>query len=250
MQGNVQLISNIATILFVADDAAGTTQAMRDTLITLGRHSVIEARTSETALALMRRKRPDLVLLDLNKPGMECRETCRAIREAWDLPIIVLSLRATERDKVEALDAGADDYVTKPCNIRELLARIRAAIRRVPQAEAGPQNFVSGDLEIDFVRRRTILAGRCMHLTPKEHDVLRFLVGHTGRPVPHRKLLQAVWGPEYGDELEYLRTTISNLRRKIELEPSNPKYLLTEPWVGYCFTATPGEQHFAEGSAA
>jgi len=249
VQGNVQLISNTATILFVADDAAGTAQAMRDTLIVLGRHSVIEARTSETALALMRRKRPDLVLLDLNKPGMECCETCRAIREAWDLPIIVLSLRATERDKVEALDAGADDYVTKPCSIRELLARIRAAIRRVPQAEAGPQSFVSGDLEIDFVRRRTILAGRSWHLTPKEYDLLRFLVSHLDKPVSHRRLLQAAWGPDCGEQTEYLRTTISNLRRKIEIEPSKPKYLLTQPWVGYCFTAAPAGERSAESAA-
>ncbi len=229
---------NTATILFVNDDAVLMAGSMRATLTILGHYSVTETSTGEEALALLKRESPDLMLLDLNMSGMGCLHTCRAIRQASDLPIIVLSLSNAERDKVRALDAGADDYVTKPCSILELLARIRATLRRVHPAKMGLESFVSGDLEIDFVRRCAIVAGRCEHLTPKEHDVLRFLVSHHDRPVPHRTLLEAVWGSDHGDELEYLRTTIRNLRTKIEPEPSKPKYLRTEPRVGYCLTTS------------
>jgi two-component system KDP operon response regulator KdpE len=169
-------------------------------------------------------------------PGIGGLETCRAIRENSDLPIIVLSVRNTERDKVEALDAGADDYVTKPFGIQELLARIRAAIRRTPASgDAGPQTFVSGELAIDFDARRVTRDGTSVRLTPKEFDLLKFLVSHPNKPIAHRKLLQTVWGPDYGDEVEYLRVVVNQLRKKIEAVPSKPKYLLTEPWVGYRF---------------
>jgi two-component system KDP operon response regulator KdpE len=235
--GNAEPIMHTATILFASDDTARAARAIRVTLTILGHYSVLEANSGEEALTLLRSESPDLALLDLNMPGAGGLETCRAIRETSDLPTIVLSARNTEREKVEALDAGADHYVTKPCGVQELLARIRAAVRRMPPAgDPAPEIFVSGDLEIDFARRRTILAGKCVHLTPKEHDVLRFLVKHPDRPVPHRKLLQAVWGPDHGDELEYLRVFINRLRQKIEPEPSNPKHLLTQPLVGYCFT--------------
>ena len=225
---------NNATIL-VVDDEPQLRRAMRATLTDLG-YSVIEAKTGEEALAMLRRESADLILLDLNMPGIGGLETCRAIRESSDLPIIVLSVRNTERDKVDALDAGADDYVTKPYGIQELLARIRAAIRRMPaSADSLPETFSSDDLQIDFATRRATVLGKSIRLTPKEYDLLRFLVSHPDKPIPHRKLLQSVWGPDYGDEVEYLRVTINQLRKKIETEPSKPKYLLTEPWVGYRF---------------
>jgi len=229
---------NNATIL-VVDDEPQLRRAMKATLADLG-YSVIEAKSGEEALQSIRQEAPDLVLLDLNMPGIGGLETCRAIRETSDVPIIILSVRNAEREKVQALDAGADDYVTKPFGIQELLARIRAAIRRVPASvESGPQRFADGELEIDFDARRVTLNGRSVRLTPKEFDLLRFLVSHPDKPIPHRKLLQTVWGPDYGDEVEYLRVFINQLRKKIEPVPSKPKYLLTEPWVGYRF-AVPG----------
>jgi len=225
---------NAATIL-VVDDEPQLRRTMRATLADLG-YSVIEARTGEEALDMLRHEAPDLILLDLNMPGIGGLETCRAIRENFEIPIIVLSVRNTERDKVEVLDAGADDYVTKPFGIQELLARIRAAIRRLPASgDAKPQVFTDGDLSIDFDARRVIRAGKIIRLTPKEFDLLKYLFDHPNRPIAHRKLLQTVWGPDYGDEVEYLRVVINQLRKKIEAVPSKPKYLLTEPWVGYRF---------------
>jgi two-component system, OmpR family, KDP operon response regulator KdpE len=225
---------NTATIL-VVDDEPQLRRAMKATLTDLG-YSVMEAKTGEEALESLRREPADLVLLDLNMPGIGGLETCRAIRETSDTPIIVLSVRNTERDKVQALDAGADDYVMKPFGIQELLARIRAAIRRMPASgDTGPQTFSNGELEIDFDARRTTLNGKSVRLTPKEFDLLKFLVSHPDKAVPHRKLLQTVWGPDYGDEVEYLRVVVNQLRKKIEPIPSKPRYLLTEPWVGYRF---------------
>jgi two-component system KDP operon response regulator KdpE len=225
---------NTATIL-VVDDEPQLRRTMKATLADLG-YSVIEARTGEEAIEKLRRDPADLILLDLNMPGIGGLETCRAIRETSDVPIIVLSVRNTEHDKVDALDAGADDYVTKPFGIQELLARIRAAIRRMPASgDADPHVFVDGELEIDFDARRVTRSGTTVRLTPKEFDLLKFLFDHPNRPIPHRKLLQTVWGPDYGDEVEYLRVVINQLRKKIEAVPSKPKYLLTEPWVGYRF---------------
>jgi len=227
---------NTATIL-VVDDEPQLRRAMKATLTDLG-YSVIEAKTGEEALEKLRGDSPDLVLLDLNMPGIGGLETCRAIRETSDTPVIVLSVRNTERDKVQVLDAGADDYVTKPFGIQELLARIRAAMRRVPASgESGAMHFVNGNLAIDFESRRVTLNGNSVRLTPKEFDLLKFLVDHANKPIPHRKLLQTVWGPDYGDEVEYLRVVVNQLRKKIEPEPSKPQYLLTEPWVGYRFAA-------------
>jgi two-component system, OmpR family, KDP operon response regulator KdpE len=225
---------NTATIL-VVDDEPQLRRTMNATLADLG-YSVIEARTGEEAIETLRRDPADLILLDLNMPGIGGLETCRAIRETSDVPIIVLSVRNTEHDKVDALDAGADDYVTKPFGIQELLARIRAAIRRMPASgDAGPHVFVDGELEIDFDARRVTRSGTTVRLTPKEFDLLKFLVDHPNRAITHRKLLQTVWGPDYGDEVEYLRVVVNQLRKKIEAVPSKPKYLLTEPWVGYRF---------------
>lgn len=226
---------NTHTIL-VVDDEPQLRRAMKATLTDLG-YSVVEAKTGEEALNLLRRETVDLILLDLNMPGIGGLEACRAIRETNDLPIIVLSVRNTERDKVQALDAGADDYVTKPFGIQELLARIRAALRRLPASDLERRLFSSGELEIDFEARRATVNGKTVRLTPKEFDLLKFLVDHPNKPIPHRKLLQTVWGPDYGEEVEYLRVFVNQLRKKIEPEPSKPRYLLTEPWVGYKFAA-------------
>jgi two-component system KDP operon response regulator KdpE len=197
---------------------------------------VDEAKTGEEALEKLRSYLPDLVLLDLNMPGIGGLETCRAMRSGSDVPIVILTVRNAEKEKVEALDAGADDFVSKPFGMQELMARIRAALRRTPgTAESGPHSFVSHDLEINFDERRVRVKEKSVRLTPKEFDLLRYLVAHGGRPVPHRELLQAVWGPDYGDETDYLRVFINHLRKKIEPDPSRPNYVVTEPWVGYRF---------------
>jgi len=231
--------------ILVVDDDPQIRRVMKATLVGHS-YEVIEARTGEDALETIPQEMPNLVLLDMNMPGMGGLETCRAIRGGSDMPVIILSVRNSEKDKVAALDAGADDYVTKPFSIEELLARIRAALRRAPTSpEGGPRSFTSGELEIDFDTRRVRANGKDVRLTPKEFDLLRFLVAHAGRPVTHRELLQAVWGPDYGDEPEYLRVFINQVRKKIEANPARLKYILTEPWVGYRFAApeqlTPAE---------
>jgi two-component system KDP operon response regulator KdpE len=207
---------------------------MLATLTDLG-YIVTTATSGEEALEKFRHEPPDLVLLDLNMPGMGGLETCRTLRANSDVPIVILSVRNAERDKVEALDAGADDYVTKPFGIQELLARIRAAMRRAPGSAEGPRIIRTEDLEIDFDARTATVRGKAVRLTPKEFDLLRFLVINGNKAVPHRKLLQNVWGPDYGDEVEYLRVFVNALRKKVEPNPSKPKYLLTEPWIGYRF---------------
>ena len=228
--------------ILVVDDEPQIRRMMRATLTSSG-HQVDEARTGEEALEKFREFLPDLVLLDLNMPGMGGVEACRSIRAGSDVPIIILTVRNTEKEKVEALDAGADDYVSKPFGMQELLARIRAALRRAPSsAESGPQRFVSEDLEIEFASRRVRVHDKNVRLTPKEFDLLRHLVAHGGKPVPHRELLQAVWGPDYGDETDYLRVFINHLRKKIEPNPAHPKYILTEPWVGYRFAIVEGSE--------
>jgi two-component system, OmpR family, KDP operon response regulator KdpE len=223
---------NGANIL-VVDDEPQIRRVMRATLSSHG-YVITEAKTGEEALDWMRKERPDLVLLDVNMPGMGGIEACREIRRASDAPIIMLTVRNAERDKVAALDAGADDYVVKPFSIEELLARIRAALRRYAPGDALAP-FVSKDLSIDFETRQITVREHEVHLTPKEYDVLKHLVANQGKPLTHRRLLQSVWGPDYGDETENLRVVINQLRRKIEADPARPKYILTEPWVGYRF---------------
>ncbi|HWB87369.1 MAG TPA: response regulator transcription factor [Bryobacteraceae bacterium] len=221
--------------ILVVDDDPQIRRVMKATLVGHG-YEVMEARTGEEALDKIPLEMPNLVLLDMNMSGIGGLETCRTLRSGSDIPVIILSVRNTEKDKVAALDAGADDYVTKPFGFGELLARIRAALRRSPTApEGGPRSFVSADLEIDFETRRVRAHDRDVRLTPKEFDLLRHLVAHAGKPVTHRELLQAVWGPDYGDEPEYLRVFINQVRKKIEANPAKPKYILTEPWVGYRF---------------
>ena len=180
---------------------------------------------------------PALVLLDMNMPGMGGLETCRSIRSGSDIPVIILSVRNTEKDKVAALDAGADDYVTKPFGIEELLARIRAAMRRSPSSvRRRPARLHARPIWKSISTRARCAPTARMSASPRRSSrLLRYLVAHTGRPVTHREILQAVWGPDYGDEPEYLRVFINQLRKKIEANPAKPKYILTEPWVGYRF---------------
>jgi two-component system, OmpR family, KDP operon response regulator KdpE len=223
---------NAASIL-VVDDEPQIRRVLRSTLSAHG-YVITEAKTGEEALESVRKERPDLVLLDVNMPGMGGIETCREIRRSSDAPIIMLTVRNAERDKVQALDAGADDYVVKPFGIEELLARIRAALRRYAPGDAVPP-FVSKDMAIDFEAREVTVRGRAVHLTPKEYDVLKHLVANQGKPLTHRRLLQSVWGPDYGEETENLRVVINQLRKKIETDPTRPKYILTEPWIGYRF---------------
>jgi two-component system, OmpR family, KDP operon response regulator KdpE len=223
---------NAASIL-VVDDEPQIRRVMRTTLSSHG-YVIREAATGEEAVEAVRKERPDLILLDVNMPGIGGIEAAREIREMCDAPIIMLTVRNAERDKVIALDAGADDYVVKPFGIEELLARIRAALRRYAPGDAIP-TFTAKDLIIDFENRQVVVRGRDVHLTPKEFDVLKHLVGNLGKPLSHRRLLQAVWGPEYGEETENLRVVINQLRKKIENDPARPKYILTEPWVGYRF---------------
>ncbi len=221
--------------LLVVDDDPQIRRVMRATLIAQG-YIVDDARSGEEALLKVRKERYDVVLLDLNMPGMGGMAACRAIREDRDVAIIVLSVRNAEKDKVEALDAGADDFVTKPFGMQELLARIRAALRRAPiTAEGAPQTLSIEGLEINLAARRVTVHGKQIRLTPKEFDLLQYLVTNPGVPIPHGRLLQAVWGPDYGDEVEYLRVFINQLRKKIEPEPGRPRYIITEPWVGYSF---------------
>lgn len=224
--------------ILVVDDEPQVRRVMKATLTAEG-YTITEASSGGEALEMFRAIPPDIILLDLNMPGMDGLEACRQIRESSDVPIIMLTVRNAERDKVQALDAGADDYVVKPFGMQELLARIRAALRRkLPQDKLPP--FASKDLNIDFEARRVVAHGREVHLTPKEFDVLRRLVESQGKPLTHRRLLQAVWGPDYGDEPEYLRVVVNQLRKKIESDPTHPKLILTEPWVGYRFE-TPKE---------
>jgi len=226
--------------VLVLDDEAQIRRVLRTSLVASG-FVVREARRGEEALEMIREEMPDLLIIDINLPGMSGFEVCREIRESCDVPIIMLSVRNNERDKVRALDSGADDYVVKPFGIQELIARIRANLRRhAPSADELPLTFESQELTIDFAQRTVVARGHQTRLTPKEFELLHYLVSHPNKALPHRELLQAVWGPDYGDQVEYLRVFINQLRKKIEPQPSKPRYLLTEPWVGYRF-ATPEE---------
>jgi len=197
---------------------------------------IMDAQSGEEALELLRQQTVDLILLDMNMPGMGGLETCRAIRNGWDVPIIVVSVRESDRDKVEALDAGADDFVSKPFSFDELMARIRAALRRTGFAtDTTPTHISTPDLEVDFAERRVIAGGKPVRLTPTEFDILRYLISQVNKPVPHRRLLQAIWGPEYGDQIEYLRVFINQLRKKIEPRGPKPTFIATEPRIGYRF---------------
>jgi len=219
--------------ILIVDDAQQVRRVLRAALSSAG-YTIYEAGTGEEALESIRTSTPDAILLDVNMPGMGGLEACREIRRSLDVPILMLTVRNAERDKVLALDAGADDYVVKPFGMQELLARIRAALRRrVPQAEE--TSFTAKDFSMNFEARLVTVRGHEVHLTPKEFELLRHLVLNAGKPLTHRRLLQAVWGPDYGDEPEYLRVMVNQLRKKIESDPARPNLILTEAWVGYRF---------------
>jgi two-component system, OmpR family, KDP operon response regulator KdpE len=222
--------------VLVVDDEPALRKVIRASLAA-GGFQVEECGTGREALAAVQQRPFDLVLLDVNMPGMGGVEACRRIRAlAPHTGIVMVTVRDAEEDKVLALEAGADDYVTKPFRYRELVARMGAVYRRTHAPGATEPVVVSiGNLKIDFERRMLWKGREEIHLSPKEFDLIAFLMKHQGAPLPHVRLLRAVWGPEYGNELEYLRSYVRMLRKKIEDDPARPQYLLTEPWVGYRF---------------
>lgn len=221
--------------VLIVDDEPQLRRVIRTALAANG-YEPYEARTGEETLEVLREFNPEVVLLDMNMPGMGGMAACRQIRTASDVAIIVLSVRDSERDKIAALDAGADDYITKPFSVNELMARIRANLRRLPgQTEQSQPIVVSDELTVDPSMRQVIARGRTVRLTPKEFDLLQYLLSNANKPIAHRKLLQNLWGPEYGEEVEYLRVFVSQLRKKIEANPAQPRYIVTEPWIGYRF---------------
>jgi len=223
--------------ILVIDDEPQMRILMRSTLTAVG-YEIDDAKTGEDGVIKLRDFRPDLVLLDMNMPGMGGLATCREIRAGADVGIIMLTVRNSEQDKVAALDAGADDFITKPFSTPELLARIRAALRRVPAPQGVSGRLRVGDLVIDFGARTIARGGETAHLTPKELDLLRYLTQHANQAVGHRELLQAVWGPDYGDQVDYLRAIVKNLRKKLERNPEEPEHIITEPWIGYRFSGS------------
>ena len=224
--------------ILVVDDEPQITRVLRTSLSSQG-YDIRVANNGETALEILKDWTPDLVITDLAMPIMDGVELCRRLRAKSEVPIIVLSVRGEERTKVQALDAGADDYVTKPFGINELLARVRASLRRAPSSEADEGGVIEeGDFHIDLDTHSVRVEGREVHLTPKEFDLLVYLARHPGKVVAHRPLLRAVWGPNSTEQPEYLRVFIGQLRKKIEPEASSPRYLHTEPWIGYRFDPT------------
>ena len=217
--------------VLVVDDEVAIQRFLRTALDT-GEFSLHQAENGHAALAAAAAARPDIVLLDLGLPDMDGVEVIRRIREWSPVPIIVLSVREREDDKVKALDAGADDYLTKPFGVAELLARIRAALRRSLQQAPEPVYRID-ELEVDLARRRVLVRGGEVQLTPTEYDLLRLLVSHAGRVLTHSQVLKQIWGVAYVEQPHVLRVNISNLRHKIERDPSRPRYILTEPGVGY-----------------
>lgn len=224
--------------ILVVDDEPQMRRALRTSLSAHG-YEVVEAQSGEEALRKLDADACDFVLLDMNLPGRDGLATCRTIRHGSEVPIIIVSVRSSERDKVAVLQAGADDYVTKPFSVPELLARVEAVKRRKPVSNRPPNILILDGVRIDFDTHQVTTPHGEEHLTPKELELLQFMVLHAGQVIPHRRLLQAVWGPDYGGEVEYLRVIVNQLRKKIELDPHRPKYLLTEPWVGYRFAPPP-----------
>jgi two-component system, OmpR family, KDP operon response regulator KdpE len=225
------------TRILLVDDEAAIQRAVGPLLRSRG-YEVDIASTGEEALQTFAQRTPELIVLDLGLPDLEGTEVCRRIRAKSQVPIIVLSARGAEADKVNALDLGADDYVTKPFGAEELLARIRVALRRVP-AEESPETglFTAGDLTIDYGRRRVARGETEIRLTPKEFDLLSLLARNHDRVLTHRAILKAVWGPNAVEQPEHLWTLVAQLRKKLEPDPTSPKYLLSEPWVGYRFVS-------------
>jgi two-component system KDP operon response regulator KdpE len=224
--------------ILIVDDEAQITRVLR-TSFKAHRYDVRTAADGISALDTFNDWQPDLIITDLQMPEMSGIEFCREIRKVSRVPIIVLSVRGEERTKVEALDAGADDYVTKPFGMDELLARVRAAMRRIPaEADDAPEEMAEGDFKIDPSTREVSIRGEEIHLTPKEFDLLVFLFRNRGRVVTHRSVLSAIWGGNFTEQTEYLRVFVGQLRKKIELDAAAPRYILTEPWVGYRFQSS------------
>jgi len=220
--------------ILIVDDEPQLTRVLLRSLTTKG-YEVRIAGDGQFALQTFHDWPPSLVVTDLAMPNMGGLELCRRLRAISEVPIIVLSVRGEEKTKVEALDAGADDYVTKPFGMDELLARIRAALRRQPAAAANVTTLEVGDFRIDLDAHTATHGGKELRLTPKEFDLMVHLVRNAGKVLTHRSLLAAVWGGDYTEQPEYLRVFIGQLRKKIEPDPSNPRYILTEPWIGYRF---------------
>jgi two-component system, OmpR family, KDP operon response regulator KdpE len=221
--------------LLIVDDERSIRLSLRAILENLG-FGIVEAARGEEAVALVRSETFNAVLLDITMPGMGGIEVCRLMRKvAPRLPIVMLTVRGEEDSKVEALDAGADDYITKPFQLRELTARLRAAMRRNQPSDEDQPAIRIGDVLLDPERHVVEKRGRRVHLTPRQFELLHYLMMHAGRPIAHAKILRSVWGPEYGNELEYLRTFIRQIRIKIEDDPANPRYLVTDSHIGYRF---------------
>ena len=223
---------NDRTLLLV-DDEPQIRRVLQTTLCEAG-YVVILAKNGQEGIDTVVREHPDLVLLDINLPDMSGFDACKMIRVSFAGPILMVSVRNSVRDKIDALDAGADDYIVKPFAMAELLAHVRAALRRSTAEEQLPK-IETSELTVNLEMRMVTVRGESVHLTPKEFDVLRLLVTEQGKPVTHRKMLHMVWGPEYGEETEPVRAVIKQLRQKIEKDPADPRYILTEPWVGYRF---------------
>ena len=224
----------MSTRILIVDDEPNILATVAPLLRARG-YEVFSAMSGRAGLESVDRDKPDLIVLDLGLPDMDGVDVCRQIRETTNVPVLVLSARGAEGDKVGALDAGADDYVTKPFGAEELLARIRAALRRVEAPSPPSEPIVRGDLVIDRERFRVLRNGEEVRLTPKEFELLTFLAQHAGRVLTHRAILKAIWGPNAVDQPEHLRVLVGALRKKIEPNPSSPIYILTEPWVGYRF---------------
>src|SRR5208283_5935891 len=220
--------------ILVVDDEAQITRVLRTSLSTHG-YDIRVANDGETALEIVKDWTPDLVITDLAMPNMDGLELCRRLRTKTQVPIIVLSVRGEERTKVKALDAGADDYVTKPFGMEELLARVRANLRRGRAEDSESAPIEAGDFRIDPRARSVFVKDRTVHLTPKEFDLLLYLARHAGKVITHRALLGAVWGGESTEQVEYLRVFVGQLRRKLESSSNSPRYIVTDPWVGYRF---------------
>jgi two-component system KDP operon response regulator KdpE len=221
--------------ILIVDDEPQIRRVIKAALSKQG-YVVADARNGEAALDMIREERFDMVILDRNMPGIGGLETCRTIRDTSDMGIIMLTVRKAEEDRIEALDAGADDYVTKPFSMPELSARIRANLRRVPSAShVGAQAIRFGNVSVDLATHHLSVSGTDVRLTPKQFEVLAYLIENPNVSIPHARLLQAVWGPDYRDEVEYLHVVVNQLRKRIEVDPSHPRYLITEPWFGYRF---------------
>jgi two-component system KDP operon response regulator KdpE len=223
--------------ILVVDDEPNILATLAPLLRSRG-YEVSTAMTGRAALESIERETPDVIVLDLGLPDIDGVEVTRLVRDGRATPIVVLSARGAENDKVRALDAGADDYVTKPFGTEELLARVRVALRRTEPTPPHVGPLVRGGLVIDRERFRVVRDGEELRLTPKEFELLTFLAQHPGRVLTHRAILKAIWGPHAVDQPEHLRVLVGSLRKKLEPDPSNPRYILTEPWVGYRFADT------------